>query len=44
MADLKNAKVSFNTCSVCGGSFFEAGEFKRLKARPSLWRSLFGSK
>src|SRR5262245_20018230 len=34
MADLKNAKVSFYTCGVCGGSFFEAGEFRRLKKKP----------
>jgi uncharacterized protein len=42
MADLKKAEVSFHSCGVCGGSFFEAGEFRRLKERPSLFKALFG--
>jgi Zn-finger nucleic acid-binding protein len=44
MADLKKAQVSFHSCTVCGGSFFEAGEFRRLKERPSLFKALFRRK
>jgi len=32
MSDVDQADVSFDQCAVCGGSFFDAGELRKLKA------------
>jgi len=31
MVDLKQHRIWFEHCTVCGGSFFDAGEFRDLK-------------
>jgi Zn-finger nucleic acid-binding protein len=39
----EGAAVSHEHCAVCGGSFFDAGEFRKLK-EPSLWERVLGLK
>src|SRR6266487_2577445 len=36
MVDVEQPHMQFEHCTVCGGSFFDAGEFKDLKHRTIL--------
>ena len=36
MVALGRPRIHFERCTLCAGSFFDAGEFKRLKQHPSI--------
>ena len=43
LSDPKQPHIWFEECAVCGGSFFDAGEFKDLAEETvsDFWKSLF---
>ena len=46
MVDIKNPQIWFECCHVCGGAYFDAGEFKHLKHETiaDYFRNLFHEK
>ena len=36
MVSLGRPRIHFEQCTSCGGSFFDAGEFRHLKQHPSI--------
>jgi Zn-finger nucleic acid-binding protein len=32
MVDIEHARIWYETCDICGGSFLDAGEFKEMKS------------